>query len=160
MNSSFKDSEIKAWKQKVAIEKCYDKLFKKISPKGHEILEHPEHLEFLHCKGFDNCIVLSKKLGEKFHLVRWDYRGTGRSDVKAYSLELNYEFSTISHGLSNFSITTSDQFRALKLGIVPLGYRKFEVKPFDFEDFFSSLDIPTLNFIGEKDNLITLDHSL
>uniref|UniRef100_U9UFH3 Uncharacterized protein n=1 Tax=Rhizophagus irregularis (strain DAOM 181602 / DAOM 197198 / MUCL 43194) TaxID=747089 RepID=U9UFH3_RHIID len=101
------------------------------------------------------------ELGEKFHLVRWDYRGTGRSDVKAYSLELsNYEFSTISHGLSNFSITTSDQFRALKLGIVPLGYRKFEVKPFDFEDFFSSLDIPTLNFIGEKDNLITLDHSL
>ncbi|CAB5380126.1 unnamed protein product [Rhizophagus irregularis] len=72
----------------------------------------------------------------------------------------HYEFSTISHGLSNFSITTSDQFRALKLGIVPLGYRKFEVKPFDFEDFFSSLDIPTLNFIGEKDNLITLDHSL
>lgn len=37
MNSSFKDSEIKAWKQKVAIEKCYDKLFKKISPKGHEM---------------------------------------------------------------------------------------------------------------------------
>lgn len=36
MNSSFKESEIKAWKQKVAIGKCYDKLFKKISPKGHE----------------------------------------------------------------------------------------------------------------------------
>ncbi|CAB5380610.1 unnamed protein product [Rhizophagus irregularis] len=33
------------------------------------------------------------ELGEKFHLVRWDYRGTGRSDkprdVKAYSLELS-----------------------------------------------------------------------
>ncbi|CAG8716944.1 9838_t:CDS:2 [Rhizophagus irregularis] len=147
MNSSFKDSEIKAWKQKVAIEKCYDKLFKKISPKGHEMY-------------YLSLSYGITELGEKFHLVRWDYRGTGRSDVKAYSLELNYEFSTISHGLSNFSITTSDQFRALKLGIVPLGYRKFEVKPFDFEDFFSSLDIPTLNFIGEKDNLITLDHSL
>jgi hypothetical protein len=36
MNSSFKESEIKAWKQKVAIGKCYDKLFKKISPNGHE----------------------------------------------------------------------------------------------------------------------------
>ncbi|CAB4412567.1 unnamed protein product [Rhizophagus irregularis] len=191
------------------------------------------------------------ELGEKFHLVRWDYRGTGRSDkprdVKAYSLELSgqdlqavitkiktdkpnkkiitvgwsmgtpttmtfmknnpdikidgfisvvgmvhlnfteaslnteeivkysiaandpdYKFSTIVYGLnglSNFRTfkPSSDQYRALKLGdsiIVPPEYRKYEAKPFDFRDFFSSLDIPTLNLIGEEDKLITLEHSL
>ncbi|PKC13622.1 alpha/beta-hydrolase [Rhizophagus irregularis] len=61
----------------------------------------------------------------------------------------------------------SDQFRAFKLGesiIVPpeilnIENLKLNVK-FDFRDFFSSLDIPTLNLIGEKDKLITLEHSL
>ncbi|RGB27049.1 hypothetical protein C1646_769629 [Rhizophagus diaphanus] len=42
---SFKDSEIKVWKQKVAIGKCYEKLFKKISPKEHEtIILNPNNL--------------------------------------------------------------------------------------------------------------------
>ncbi|CAB4419032.1 unnamed protein product [Rhizophagus irregularis] len=155
------------------------------------------------------------ELGEKFHLVRWDYRGTGRigwsmgtpttmtfmknnPDIKIdgfisvggmiylnfteaslntseelvkYSIvaiDPDYKISTIAYGLNGFSNfrtfkPASDQFRAFKLGesiIVPPEYRKFEAKQFDFRDFFSSLDIPTLNLIGEKDKLITLEHSL
>ncbi|GBC45558.2 alpha/beta hydrolase protein [Rhizophagus irregularis DAOM 181602=DAOM 197198] len=44
--------------------------------------------------------------------------------------------------------------------IVPSEYRKFKVQPFDFRDFFSSLDISTLNLIREKDKMISLEHSL
>ncbi|RGB41974.1 hypothetical protein C1646_751587 [Rhizophagus diaphanus] len=58
---------------------------------------------------------------------------------------------------------TSDQFRAFKLGesiIVPPEYRKFKVQPFDFKGFFGSFDIPTLNLIGEKDKIISLEHNL
>ncbi|PKK64026.1 hypothetical protein RhiirC2_788070 [Rhizophagus irregularis] len=84
------------------------------------------------------------------------------------TIDPDYKFSTIAYGLNGFSNfrtfkPASDQFRAFKLGesiIVPPEYRKFEAKQFDFRDFFSSLDIPTLNLIGEKDKLITLEHSL
>ncbi|CAB5363356.1 unnamed protein product [Rhizophagus irregularis] len=135
------------------------------------------------------------ELGEKFHLVRWDYRGTGRSDkprdVKAYSLELsgqdlqavitkiktdkpNKKIITVGWSMGTPTTMTFmknnpdikiDGFISVvgMLGdsiIVPPEYRKYEAKPFDFRDFFSSLDIPTLNLIGEEDKLITLEHSL
>ncbi|GES94814.1 alpha/beta hydrolase [Rhizophagus clarus] len=198
-----------------------------------------------------NPLWYDTEFSEKFHLVRWDYRGAGRSDkprdAKAYSLELNaqdlqavitkikkdkpnkkiitvgwsfgtpttttfminnpdikidgfisvggmiflnftepnlnndeilkysiasvdpdYKFSTIVYGLNGYSNyrtfkPVSDQYRAFKLGesvLIPPEYRKFDAKSFDYRDFFSSLNIPTLNLIGEKDKLVTLEHSL
>ncbi|RIA87055.1 Alpha/Beta hydrolase protein [Glomus cerebriforme] len=188
-------------------------------------------------------------LYERFHLVRWDYRGVGRSDkpkdVNSYSIESNAKdlfvvvtkiksnnpnkkivtigwsigtqstltfmknnpdikidgfisivgfvnanfmpkitvefgkilmaladpldnFSTIIYGINGTMAyrtfkPMSDQYRAFRFGeavLVAPEYRKSKVNPSDLTDFFSSLSIPTLNIIGEKDAVVLLEHSL
>ncbi|CAB4428359.1 unnamed protein product [Rhizophagus irregularis] len=57
----------------------------------------------------------------------------------------------------------SDELHAYLLGNAftsTSGYRKTVTKPFNLDEFYSSLTIPTLHIIGEKDALLIMEHSL
>ncbi|RIA84825.1 hypothetical protein C1645_808588 [Glomus cerebriforme] len=77
-------------------------------------------------------------------------------------------FSTVVYGINgtiNFRTfkPMSDEFRAFKIGeaaLIAPEYRKSNFKSIDLADFFSTLSIPTLNIIGEKDALVPLEYNL
>ncbi|CAI2163040.1 10101_t:CDS:2 [Funneliformis geosporum] len=74
--------------------------------------------------------------------------------------------STLSKVYSNIAAKpTSDELFYLMLGqasTVSNGYRKTNIfdQTIDLSNFFSSLNIPTLNIIGDQDQLVPLDYSL
>ncbi|CAB4426742.1 unnamed protein product [Rhizophagus irregularis] len=182
------------------------------------------------------------KLNKKFHLVRYDYRGLGRSDKpdneNSYSYDINGEdlsavvrkisskkkkkivlvgwslgvpitltfmknhpdikidgfiavcgpvndtiINLVDPPLSNIIQESydkvflgidgelklfpykpfRDELHAFLLGNAftsTSGYRKTVTKPYNLDEFYSSLTIPTLHIIGEKDAALIMEHSL
>ncbi|CAG8677160.1 4468_t:CDS:2 [Funneliformis mosseae] len=197
---------------------------------------------FLHSRTTWDPQWFDPELNKKFHLVRYDYRGFGRSDKpdneNSYSYDINGEdlsavirkisskkkkkivlvgwslgipitltfmknhpdmkidgfiavcgpvndtiINLDDPPLSNIIKTSydkvflgidefmklfpfkpfSDELHAYLLGNAftsTSGYRKTVTKPFNLDEFYSSLTIPTLHIIGEKDALLIMEHSL
>ncbi|PKB96061.1 alpha/beta-hydrolase [Rhizophagus irregularis] len=197
---------------------------------------------FLHSRTTWDPQWFDPELNKKFHLVRYDYRGLGRSDKpdneNSYSYDINGEdlsavirkisskmkkkivlvgwslgipitltfmknhpdmkidgfiavcgpvndtiINLVDPPLSNIIKKSydkvflgidefmklfpfkpfSDELHAYLLGNAftsTSGYRKTVTKPFNLDEFYSSLTIPTLHIIGEKDALLIMEHSL
>ncbi|RIA86231.1 Alpha/Beta hydrolase protein [Glomus cerebriforme] len=197
---------------------------------------------FLHSRTTWDPQWVDPELNKKFHLVRYDYRGLGRSDKpdneNSYSYDINGEdlsavirkisskkkkkivlvgwslgipitltfmknhpdmkidgfiavcgpvndtiINLVDPPLSNIIKKSydkvflgidefmklfpfkpfSDELHAYLLGNAftsTSGYRKTVTKPFNLDEFYSSLTIPTLHIIGEKDALLIMEHSL
>ncbi|PKC61273.1 hypothetical protein RhiirA1_466788 [Rhizophagus irregularis] len=96
---------------------------------------------------------------QSWHPLCWTRSSRQASLIVKYSIaaiDPDYKFSTIAYGLNNFVLLNLVNLLLYHLNIENL---KFNVT-FYFRDFFSSLDIPKLNLIREKDKIISLEHSL